>query len=61
LSIGAKKNNNNNSLLKEIGKKISLNTGESRKSVSYTSAIPHFGVSAALQCHSIARFFVNHW
>ena len=45
-----------NSLLKEIDK-ISLNTGESREAFPIPA---HFGASAALQCHSVARFFAYH-
>ena len=70
---GSKNNNNNNKsrlklrplvfsilLLKEIGNKISLNTGESREVSFLHQRISVLVVSAAIHCHFVARFFVNH-
>ena len=51
-------NSSANSLLKETGNKISLNTGEPGEAGLDTPV--HFDVSAALQCHVVALVFADH-
>ena len=49
-------NSSTNGLSKEIGLKISANTGESREAFLIPA---YFSASVALQRHSVARFFAD--